>query len=251
MRLINVRSNARSNTQSNTRLYLMKLFIKYSHSTQAGFSLLESLMAVVVVSILMTAMLPMVVLTTASRVQARRVDLATQAARSYTDGVRSGVVDIISAPPTLSEYPFIDRNIIGQTSRSQYFKDVPAPSNSNLASLFKIPGVKIDTNGNGFSFDDPQDLVIQPMRSFGNDLATQGFYMGVRVYRADAFQSDTALRSGLTELQKGSDPSNPATCPSGSRVLTSTGGSSICPLLFMKVDVYPSTSTLDQIKSRL
>jgi prepilin-type N-terminal cleavage/methylation domain-containing protein len=210
MRPINARSNTRSNTQSNTRLYLVKLFIKYSHSTQAGFSLLESLMAVVVVSILMTAMLPMVVLTTASRVQARRVDLATQAARSYTDGVRSGVVDIITAPPTLSVYPFIDA---GKANRNQYFTDVAAPSSSNVANLFKIPGVRIDTNGNGFSFDDPQDLVIQPMRSGGTDLATQGFYMGVRVYRAEAFQSDTALKSGLTTLQTGSDAT---TCPSES-----------------------------------
>lgn len=226
----------------------MRFFLNYLQSTlqstQAGFSLLESLMAVVVVSILMSAMLPMVILSTASRVQARRVDLATQAARSYTDGVRSGVVDIINAPAGLSAYPFIDA---GKANRNQYFMDVPAPSTSNVADLFKISGVRVDTNGNGFSFDDPQDLVIQPMRSDGTDLATQGFYMGVRVYRADAF-TPTGLKSGLTTLQTGSDP---ATCPSGSRVFTSTGGSVICPLVVMKLDVYPSTSTLDQIKSRL
>jgi prepilin-type N-terminal cleavage/methylation domain-containing protein len=234
-----------TNTRSNNRLYLVRLFLKYLQSPQAGFSLLESLMAVVVVSILMTAMLPMVILSTSSRVQARRVDLATQAARSYTDGVRAGVVNIIDAPATLSVYPFIDA---GKTNRNQYFTDVPAPNSSNVANLFKIPGVRIDTNGNGFSFDDPQDLVIQPMRSGGTDLASQGFYMGVRVYRADAFQSDTALKSPYTTLQTGSDST---ACPSASRVLTSTGGSVICPLLFMKVDINPSTSTLDQIKSRL
>ncbi|MFN6070099.1 MAG: prepilin-type N-terminal cleavage/methylation domain-containing protein, partial [Pseudanabaena sp.] len=54
----------------NTRLFL----IKYLLSNQSGFSLLEALMAILVVSILMTAILPMIILSTATRVQSRRVD---------------------------------------------------------------------------------------------------------------------------------------------------------------------------------
>ena len=227
------------NTRLNHRLFFMRLFIKYLPSSQSGFSLIESLMAVAVVGILMTAILPMVVVTTTARVQARRADLASQAARSYTDGVRAGVVNIIDPPNGLSVYPFIDA---GKANRNQYFTDVPAPSSANVANLFKIPGVKIDANGNGFSFADPQDLVIQPMRSPGTDLSTQGFYMGVRVYRADAFQSDTAIKSGIN-LQ--------ISCPNSNQIFGSSGGYPGCPLVVMKVDVYPSTSTLDQIKSRL
>jgi prepilin-type N-terminal cleavage/methylation domain-containing protein len=225
----------------NTRLFL----IKYLLSTQAGFSLLEALMAVVVVSILMTAILPMIVLTTATRVQSRRVDLATQAARGYVDGVRSGVIDITS---TGSAFPFLNTN----SARNQYFQSTPAPNNTNISSLNAIQGVKIDTNSNGFNVDDPQDLVIQPMRTTATDLSTQGFYMQVRVYRADAFQMDasknlTGIQSGLT-LQTGNDESN---CPNGRQTITSTGGAKNCPLVIMKVDINFSTSTLSQIKGRL
>ena len=79
-------------------------------------------MAVVVVSILLTAILPMIILSTATRVQARRVDLATQAARGYIDGVRSGVINIVDAPANCGQttFPFIDNS---PGSHNQYFTD--------------------------------------------------------------------------------------------------------------------------------
>lgn len=224
----------------NTRLFL----IKYLLSNQSGFSLLEALMAILVVSILMTAILPMIILSTATRVQSRRVDLATQAARGYIDGVRSGVIDITTAG---AAFPFINNN--------QDFQGLAAPSSVNIADLNGIQGIKVDTNGNGFNVTDPQDLVIQPMRTggiaSGAELATQGFYMQVRVYRADAFTQDAAgnlngIQAGLT-LQTG----NGDTCPNGRGIVTSTGGGKNCPLVVMKVDINPSTSTMNQIKNRL
>lgn len=234
------------NTRLNKRLLLIRCMLRYLPSTEAGFSLIESLMAVVVVSILMTAILPMVVLSTSARVQARRAELATQAARGYVDGVRSGVIDITSSG---SSFPFIS-TLPANTSASQYFSDVAAPSNSNLDSLNAIQGVKIDSNGNGFSVNDPQDLVVQPMRSGGTDVTTQGFYMQLRVYRADAFQQSgsnlSAIKSGLT-LQTGNDESK---CPNARRTFASSGDSIACPVVVIKLDVYPSTSTLAQIKSR-
>jgi prepilin-type N-terminal cleavage/methylation domain-containing protein len=237
--------------KQNTRL----LLIKYLLSTQAGFTLIESLVAVVVVAILLAAIVPMVVLSTASRVQARRVDLATQAARSYVDGVRAGVINIVDP---VASFPYIDNGStwVG-TSRSQYFQSVPAPTNATVAALNALPGIKVDTNGDGFSADDPQDLVIQPMRSGapdGNNLDSQGFYMAVRVYRADAFLTDTANPPNLTGIRTGvtlQTGNNEADCPNGSRVFTSTNGSLTCPLVVMKVDIYPADSTLDQIRGRL
>ncbi|HBC41690.1 MAG TPA: hypothetical protein DCZ88_07305 [Pseudanabaena sp.] len=229
----------------NTRLFL----IKYLLSNQSGFSLLEALMAVVVVSILMTAILPMIILSTATRVQSRRVDLATQAARGYVDGVRSGTINIIDPTPAFPA-TFINDNAV-DSARNQYFQNVAAPSNVNIASLDGIQGIKVDTNGNGFNVTDPQDLVIQPMRTGGTDLATQGFYMQVRVYRADAFTQDATgnlngIQAGLT-LQTG----NGDTCPNGRGIVTSTGGGKNCPLVVMRVDINPSTSTMNQIKNRL
>src|SRR4028118_1390884 len=66
-------------------------------SAQSGFTIIESLMALMVAAILLTVLSPLVVLSTSYRVQARRIDLATQAARSYIDGLRS---DSISPPTT-------------------------------------------------------------------------------------------------------------------------------------------------------
>jgi prepilin-type N-terminal cleavage/methylation domain-containing protein len=241
MRNINIRLNG----QLNRHPLLIKCLINYLPSNQSGFSLLESLMAVAVVGILMTAILPMMVVTTSSRVQARRIDLASQAARSYIDGVRSGTVNIIDAPGNLTEYPFA-KNVDPNVSFSQYFMNVDAPSSSNVTNLFKIPGVRVDSNGDGFRFDDPQDLVIQPMRSRGSgvtpNLAEQGFYMGVRVYRADAFQNDTAIKPGIN-FEK--------SCANANQIFGGGGASPGCPLVVMKVDVYPSTSTMSQIKGRL
>lgn len=237
-----------------TRLF----FMRYLLSTQAGFSLLEALMAVVVVSILLTAILPMIILSTATRVQARRIDLATKAARSYIDGVRSGAIDIISAPTTSTNcpsppatFPFIDST---QTSQSQYFKDtaIPALVSSKLTDLNCVAGVKVDTNGNGFSVDDPQDIVLQPMRTAGTN--DTGFYMKVRAYRADAFIQDSSgklsgIQSGLT-LKTGNDET---ACPNGRQTVTSSGGGKDCPLVTMAADIYltANTNQLSKIRSRI
>jgi type II secretory pathway pseudopilin PulG len=210
-------------------------------------------MAVVVVSILLTAILPMIILSTATRVQARRVDLATQAARGYIDGVRSGVINIVDAPANCAgqtTFPFIDNS---QGSQNQYFTDVkvPAPNITTIAKLSCISGVKVDPNNNGFSVNDPQDLVIQPMRSEGT--GTTGFYMQVRVYRADAFiqvgADLTGIQPGLI-LQTGNSE---VTCPNARQIVTSTNGSKSCPLVVSGADIYLSanTNTLSQIKSRI
>lgn len=61
-------------------------------STQAGYTLVESMVAMVLVSILAASIAPMLGFWVASRVQARRVELAAVAARTYIDGVRSEVI---------------------------------------------------------------------------------------------------------------------------------------------------------------
>ena len=78
-------------------LHIHRLDKNYSSSLFfAGFTIIESLVAVIVLGILMTAIAPTIVLSTATRVQSRRIELATLAARGYIDGVSSGN---IPAPP--------------------------------------------------------------------------------------------------------------------------------------------------------
>ena len=64
-----------------------------SSKNKAGFTIIESLVAVIVLGILMTAIAPTIVISTATRVQSRRIELATLAARGYIDGVSSGSSD--------------------------------------------------------------------------------------------------------------------------------------------------------------
>ena len=79
-----------------------------SSSTQSGFTIIESLVAIVVVGILLAAIAPVIVFSVATRVQARRVELATDAAKTYIDGVRSRTIDpspTTGTSYTLDNYP--------------------------------------------------------------------------------------------------------------------------------------------------
>src|SRR6476469_3620673 len=51
----------------------------------SGYTIIESLVAMIVVSVLMIAIAPVMAYSVATRVQARRIELATQAASAYID----------------------------------------------------------------------------------------------------------------------------------------------------------------------
>lgn len=63
--------------------------VSYLGNSEGGFTIIESLVAILVVSILLVAIAPVLSLSLATRVQSRRVELATQAARSYIDAVKT------------------------------------------------------------------------------------------------------------------------------------------------------------------
>lgn len=195
-------------------------------------------MAVAVVSILIVGIAPMVALSTSARVNARRVDQATQAAKGYIEAVRGKVYDTAKFPSSLRS---------SQNTQGQYtFEGIAAPTTAtfpvpsgctlniadptqNNINAGRVPGACVDSNGNGFSVDDPQDLVIQPMRSGGIDaekLADEGFWLAIRVYRADAFAT------GAPALFKGSE----SAC-ANSQFVFANGSSTRCPLVTMRSQV--------------
>jgi type II secretory pathway pseudopilin PulG len=146
-------------------------------------------MALMVAAILLTVLSPLVVLSTSYRVQARRIDLATQAARSYIDGLRSDSI----GPPSYNIADF----------------SVNTPNVGVLAPATKTPdqgvdvGNCLDKNLNSLpDCNDPTNkpfLVIQSFRNRSdiaavdsepdgkNDPIPDGYCVGVRVYRGDAF----------------------------------------------------------------
>jgi prepilin-type N-terminal cleavage/methylation domain-containing protein len=202
--------------------------ISLEASTQSGFTLLESLIAMVVVSTLMVGVAPMLALTVAARAQARRVDLATKAAQTYLNGVRAGSITIPALPSgvTATTTALNLQNASVLTS---------APTDSSTL---------VDTNGNGFSYSDPVDLVIQPIRNgqavtttvTQADVRKRGFDLFVRVYRADAFNS-----SGIPieTLRKNSPTSNVT-----ASTFTGTLGSRTAPLTVATGNAIDSTTNL-------
>ncbi|WP_199301936.1 prepilin-type N-terminal cleavage/methylation domain-containing protein [Pseudanabaena cinerea] len=216
---------------------------------EAGFSLIESLVAAAVVSVLIVAIAPMVALSTSARVNARRIDQATQAARSYIDAVRGGVIDVSTFPNNIVLPPISS----SQNAQGQYVFESIAPPTATLITLDStsaanpVRGIRIDADGNGFSVNDPQDLVIQPMRSgplsssatAATDLQRQGFWLAVRVYRADAL-------NGANTLKKGTEPE----CARSKTPFSSTA-SILCPLVTMRSQIMPTVNAnnLDDIKT--
>lgn len=198
---------------------------KLSKSSQSGFTIIESLMAIIVVGILMTAVAPVIVFSVANRLQARRVELAAQAARTYIDGVKADSI----TPPNYLVTVDVDK-----TGPKPWFRNidnlaaVPAPA-STLPAACPLPtGTPVPANApnNGYCQDDTtvslycvdldtggcsansnQDMIVQAFRSVYTDAITgarvtdteEGYLLGVRVYRAQAFDGTRTLAKGETE----------------------------------------------------
>jgi prepilin-type N-terminal cleavage/methylation domain-containing protein len=192
--------------------------------SQSGFTIVESLVAMLIISILMTVIAPVIVLSVGNRVQARRVELASGAARAYIDGVESGIIEPPKHTITLDE---VDDNKNFNAQRL-LFAGVATPlaaeglpckanttgnsycSNTLFSSLYCI-----DLDRNGCSINSAKDLVVQAFRSFTpistddnrsvspvSTDADKGYLLGIRVYRADAFSDDTPIAKSDSETKR-------------------------------------------------
>jgi prepilin-type N-terminal cleavage/methylation domain-containing protein len=161
-------------------------------SDQSGFTIIESLLAVIVAGILLLAIAPVIALSVATRLQAKRVEIATDAVRSYIDGVKTAN---ITDPP-------ITTRATGATTDPPS-PDAPSgtlscPSTGGICSispaatsyqLYCFPG---DTGG--CSTD--RAMIIQAFGYNPNSNTPQyGYKLGLRVYRADAFKSGITLQA--------------------------------------------------------
>jgi len=151
-----------------------------SQSRDGGYTIIESLVAMIVVSVLMIAIAPVMAFSVATRVQARRTELATQAARTYIDALRTGAIkpgvpgfpiaapagDLAGAPvPTVADTYCIDMD--GDMAGG--------PCASSSSKDFRVQGAWLN-----------QDAT-------GSDPTSKGYQLLVRVYRADSFGSGVTL----------------------------------------------------------
>jgi len=183
--------------------------IRQSQFDQAGFTIIECLVAILVIAILMIGIAPVIAIAVATRVQARRVEIATQAARTYIDGVRAGT---ITAPVAVTLPETTGTTTNGVTTytfnpkRSSSTWQVVAPSTtlscssgngycSTTASTYSL--YCVDKDNTGCAKTSHQDYVIQAFRSQSSTSSTvdEGYVLAVRVYRSDSFQSGITLEA--------------------------------------------------------
>ena len=222
-------------------------------SSQQGFTILESLVAILVVGILMIAISPVIVLSIGVRLQAKRVDAATRAARLYIDGVKSGEI----APPAhtveLLEASTVTTGTMTTTvftPQRGAFATASTPDTGTLSCAagstvgyctnqnttpYSLYCVDSDDADSQCTADSHKDLIIQAFRSALSTTASiePGYLLGVRVYRADGFGDSDPL---TTEAQ-----------------LTSSGGlgDRKGPLVEITTEVVDSETTLGDYCLRL
>lgn len=195
-------------------MMLLKQQQPSSQAPQSGFTLIECLLAIIIVSVLMVAIAPAITLSVATRVQARRVELATQAARTYVDGLRAGT---IPAPPQQNAVFLkqdktnpLNQNLFGGAGAPSgsaggwtCTPTLPTPTTGQPA-VYCADGSGllylycVDLDGGGCNSSSHRDLIIEPLRSIApsstdpnvaatSDDGSNGYILSLRVYRADGF----------------------------------------------------------------
>lgn len=212
----------------------MKMQFKYERterpSTEKGYTILEAIMAILVVSILMMAIAPVIAFSVGTRVQAKRIELATQAARTYIDGVKIGSIPA----PTPSNVALTQR----AAPASGTLSCDPATNlcNTTLYCVdFDGGGCSKDSNGNTSLVD----MIVQGEAYHPQTTGTaQGYVLSARVYRANAFVAGIAL--------KAPDENNAA-----DRTTTNALGDPALPLIAINTEVAPRDDNFDSLKNRL
>jgi prepilin-type N-terminal cleavage/methylation domain-containing protein len=201
-----------------------------AQSNESGFTIIESLVAILVVAVLLVAIAPVLVMSTATRVQARRVELATGAAKAFIDAIKS---------KTISE---------AQVSNATSLGSENAPTVITSLYCFHNDGkITLPSDCTSYKTTSPVQFYIQ---AFGKSDITintstdkidngQGYGLGIRVYRSDAF-----IDSG--SLKKTSDTN-------GKTAAIATGGlgDRKAPLIEMTTEIVRGQPSYSALCSRL
>jgi prepilin-type N-terminal cleavage/methylation domain-containing protein len=239
-----------------------KLQQKIHPSGESGFTIIESLVALLVVAILLTAIAPVIVLATATRVQSRRVELATRAVKTYIDGVRTGSItapsEIVTLTAPTAAAPRRVSDIPGTpgTAATATTPAIPATSavtgspGDYLINTLEMPVPTTATKTNLYCFN--RDGQITPPPSCTSDLfyiqagrivqssaTSDGYRLGIRVYRADV------------DFTKTLTASTGSTTQNTQRTFTSGLGDRQAPLIEITTDVASNTTSFQALCKRL
>jgi type II secretory pathway pseudopilin PulG len=213
----------------------------------------------------MVAIAPAVVLSVGTRLQARRVELATQAARTYVDGVRSGSIATPNFIKVLNEVNLTNPSAPKFDPKRDIFSQVTSPAAISLASCTiptsttggtsspqgyycynKLPTdmsdretyqslycVNLDGGGCASNSRSSKNMIVQAFRiaSSATDTGSGGYVMGVRVYRLDVFDGSNTVLKKTQETSR--------------RTATYTAGvgDRTSPLVELTTEIAPATQT--------
>ncbi|MDB9372702.1 hormogonium polysaccharide secretion pseudopilin HpsB [Nodularia sphaerocarpa] len=167
---------------------------KSSSSSDSGFTIIESLLGVIVVAILLAAISPVLVMSTATRVQSRRMEKATQATNTLIDGLRTGLIQApgsynaankIELPAVNADQPrALGENLITLTT-------MPIPTNTTNLYLFKKDDSICHTSEADCNLQSPsEEFYIQARQIIVDDNGAlpnpnKGYRLVMRLYRGD------------------------------------------------------------------
>jgi len=176
-----------------------------SKSRDGGYTIIESLVAMIVVSVLMIAIAPVMAFSVATRVQARRVELATQAARTYINALRTGAIK----------------------PNDQINRGFPSDISAAPTDPSKLYCVNLDEKAD---CEGSKEFFVQGVlpQNAGTTPTDTGYDLTVRVYRADAFSSPGTMKIKQQSVANSAlgDPKAPLVVMETEIPPTTQGGSS-------------------------
>lgn len=216
---------------------MMQLPQKHNINKDAGFTIMESLIAMVVVSSLMLAISPVLILSASTRVQSRRVELSAQIARSFIDGVRSGRItaeDITPVNININQNALSSRNITNST-------DGYLISSASMAAPTSEEGLYcVQSDG---TIQPPENncenrlFYIQAGRTSINGSGTNdGYRLAVRVYRRDIEFHEPVVTNATRKMQG---------------VVTAGSGDKQAPLVEIIADIANNNTSFTDLCNRL
>lgn len=173
----------------------------------SGLTLIECLVAIVVIGISMAVTAPLIVLSVATRNQSQRADQALQIAQAEIDRIKFVVAN--------NDTYIVPASLVGVNSAADFENVLPPdiidnPTYSTAADATAAKGIDVDG-------DATDDYAVQIFRTAGSTVGTTplAFDLAVRVYDANAVNTKTPdelsveqANLGLTsgEGQRGTRP---------------------------------------------
>ncbi|MEA5581275.1 hormogonium polysaccharide secretion pseudopilin HpsB [Nodularia harveyana UHCC-0300] len=177
-----------------------------SSAGDSGFTIIESLLAIVVVAILLAAISPVLVMSTATRVQSKRMEKASQATNTFIDSLRTRLIDApgeynaankIELPAATEDDPRqLQENLIT-------LQTMPVPTNATNLYLVKPDESICHTSLAACNSQSPsEEFYIQARQIIvggNNGTADEGYRLALRVYRGDVDFNRPLLASNATQ----------------------------------------------------